>query len=169
MQQWYNELTKDDNKPGAGQAFSVTRYSLGGRLATVFNLLNDRAAQCVVTFNGAGVGLVKDGTLQGALDEFNGLHTSPDSAAARTRRLSARNCSLGPVREMKYQRTCRWMAPQRSGWQARGLSNSTPTLFVSAPKKPYALDVFADTLGLDGMAAPRLEGDATDAYAGVAA
>lgn len=83
MQQWYEELTRDDTKLGAGQTFSVTGYSLGGHLATVFNLLNVGAAQRVVTFNGAGVGLVKSGTLQDALDNFNELCTSPDSVAAR--------------------------------------------------------------------------------------
>ncbi|WP_199740104.1 hypothetical protein [Acidovorax sp. FJL06] len=83
MQDWYAELKDDATKLGAGQAFSVTGYSLGGHLATVFNLLNAGAAQRVVTFNGAGVGLVKDGTLQDALNEFNELRTSPDLLAAR--------------------------------------------------------------------------------------
>lgn len=83
MQQWYAELKRDATKLGAGPAFSVTGYSLGGHLATVFNLLNAGAAERVVTFNGAGVGLVKNGTLQDALAEFNELRTSPDSLAAR--------------------------------------------------------------------------------------
>ena len=83
MQQWYAELKNDATKLGAGQAFSVTGYSLGGHLATAFNLLNAGAAERVVTFNGAGVGLVKNGTLQDALAEFNELRTSPDSLAAR--------------------------------------------------------------------------------------
>lgn len=51
MQQWYTELKRDDAKLGAGQTFSVTGYSLGGHLATAFNLLNAGAAQRVVTFN----------------------------------------------------------------------------------------------------------------------
>ncbi|MDA8447758.1 hypothetical protein, partial [Paracidovorax valerianellae] len=47
------------------------------------NLLNAGAAQRVVTFNGAGVGQMKDGTLAGALQEFNTLRGSTDALAAR--------------------------------------------------------------------------------------
>ncbi len=83
MQAWYAELKADPGKLGGGQAFSVTGYSLGGHLATAFNLLNAGEAQRVVTFNGAGVGLVRDGSLQGALDEFNGLRGNSDALAAR--------------------------------------------------------------------------------------
>ncbi len=82
MQAWYAELKADPNKLGGGQAFSVTGYSLGGHLATAFNLLNAGEAQRVVTFNGAGVGLVRDGSLQGALDEFNDLRGNSDLLAA---------------------------------------------------------------------------------------
>ncbi|MDA8520454.1 hypothetical protein [Acidovorax sp. NCPPB 4044] len=83
MQAWYAELKADPNKLGGGQAFSVTGYSLGGHLATAFNLMNAGAAQRVVTFNGAGVGKVLDGTLQSALAEFNTLRGSTDELAAR--------------------------------------------------------------------------------------
>lgn len=38
-QDWYAELKNDDTKLGAGQAFSVTGYSLGGHLTTAFKLL----------------------------------------------------------------------------------------------------------------------------------
>jgi len=83
MQAWYAELKADQGKLGGGQAFSVTGYSLGGHLATAFNLLNAGAAQRVVTFNGAGVGQMKDGTLAGALQDFNMLRGSTDELAAR--------------------------------------------------------------------------------------
>ncbi|MFE8643841.1 hypothetical protein ACFX58_01990 [Sphingomonas sp. NCPPB 2930] len=83
MQAWYAELQKDPAKLGAGQAFSVTGYSLGGHLATVFNLLNSGAAQQVVTFNGAGIGQVKSGSLQDALADFTRLRDSPDALAGR--------------------------------------------------------------------------------------
>ncbi|MGW8274706.1 alpha/beta hydrolase family protein [Xanthomonas axonopodis] len=83
MQAWYAELKADPAKLGGGQAFSVTGYSLGGHLATAFNLMNAGAAQRVVTFNGAGVGKVLDGTLQSALAEFNTLRGSTDELAAR--------------------------------------------------------------------------------------
>jgi pimeloyl-ACP methyl ester carboxylesterase len=48
--------------PSAAQ-LSVIGYSLGGHLATAFNLLYPDAAQQVVTFNGAGVGRVTQATL----------------------------------------------------------------------------------------------------------
>ncbi|WP_158534176.1 hypothetical protein [Paracidovorax avenae] len=83
MQAWYAKLKSDPALLGGGQAFSVTGYSLGGHLATVFNLLNQDAAQRVVTFNGAGVGRVQDGTLQGAVNEFNELRGSTDALAAK--------------------------------------------------------------------------------------
>ncbi|WP_372166018.1 putative Ig domain-containing protein [Xanthomonas axonopodis] len=83
MQAWYAELKADPAKLGGGQVFSVTGYSLGGHLATAFNLMNAGAAQRVVTFNGAGVGKVLDGTLQSALAEFNTLRGSTDELAAR--------------------------------------------------------------------------------------
>ncbi|MDA8452792.1 hypothetical protein M5C97_24620 [Acidovorax sp. NCPPB 3859] len=83
MQAWYAKLKSDPALLGSGQAFSVTGYSLGGHLATVFNLLNQDAAQRVVTFNGAGVGRIQDGTLQGAVNEFNELRGSTDALAAK--------------------------------------------------------------------------------------
>ncbi|MBK6906546.1 MAG: hypothetical protein IPH08_05515 [Rhodocyclaceae bacterium] len=51
MQDWYVSLQSRITGP-----LTVTGYSLGGHLATAFNILNPNAAQ-VVTFNGAGIGL----------------------------------------------------------------------------------------------------------------
>ena len=65
MEAWYAQLLQEGKvSPGT---FSVTGYSLGGHLATAFNLLHPKAATQVVTFNGAGVGLVKAGETLGAL------------------------------------------------------------------------------------------------------
>lgn len=60
MEAWY-KLLKETNLIPAGQKFSVTGYSLGGHLATAFNLLRredgtQSRIDKVVTFNGAGVG-----------------------------------------------------------------------------------------------------------------
>jgi hypothetical protein len=63
MEAWYQDL-KDRGLLQPGQTFAVTGYSLGGHLATVFNLLHGPNAPAsdqagisqVVTFNGAGVG-----------------------------------------------------------------------------------------------------------------
>lgn len=93
MEAWYRELTSTNpqtGEPGAllGKTYAVTGYSLGGHLATAFNLLRREEAALgrlpatlgeVVTFNGAGVGEVKTGTLQQALDYFNALRTNPES------------------------------------------------------------------------------------------
>ncbi|MBI3093245.1 MAG: hypothetical protein HYY97_00060 [Rhodocyclales bacterium] len=76
MEAWYAELKADATKLG-GKAFSVTGYSLGGHLATAFNLLHPGAAQQVVTFNGAGVGLVKQGSLVDAMNYFRDLLANP--------------------------------------------------------------------------------------------
>jgi Ca2+-binding RTX toxin-like protein len=84
MDAWYARL-RSEGKIAAGQKFSVTGYSLGGHLATAFNLMHPNAAQRVVTFNGAGVGKVKFATddvlklVQGFVD----LKNSPDSIASR--------------------------------------------------------------------------------------
>jgi hypothetical protein len=74
MEAWYAQLLLDGMvTPGA---FSVTGYSLGGHLATVFNQLHPGAAQQVVTFNGAGVGQVTAGNTLGALvQQFKSLST----------------------------------------------------------------------------------------------
>ncbi|WP_077001411.1 putative Ig domain-containing protein [Variovorax sp. KK3] len=63
MEAWYQSL-KDRGLVSKEQGFAVTGYSLGGHLATVFNLLHGPTApqadqanvRQVVTFNGAGVG-----------------------------------------------------------------------------------------------------------------
>lgn len=63
MEEWYKELQSDPGKL-QGKTFSVTGYSLGGHLATAFNLLHPGAAEQVVTFNGPGVGQIGDGSLE---------------------------------------------------------------------------------------------------------
>lgn len=63
MEAWYAELSRDGG-PLSGKAFSVTGYSLGGHLATAFNLMHPGAASQVVTFNGAGIGKIGDGSLE---------------------------------------------------------------------------------------------------------
>lgn len=88
MQAWYEEL-KADGGPLDGVEFSVTGYSLGGHLATAFNLINKEELgsnlKQVVTFNGAGVGKMRgaQGSLEDALQEFNDLRNDPQLVAAR--------------------------------------------------------------------------------------
>jgi pimeloyl-ACP methyl ester carboxylesterase len=69
METWYAKLQGDPSLL-KDKAFSVTGYSLGGHLATAFNLLHPGAAEQVVTFNGAGVGTIGDGSLAVTYDQL---------------------------------------------------------------------------------------------------
>ncbi|MBK8525123.1 MAG: hypothetical protein IPL58_14475 [Betaproteobacteria bacterium] len=74
MEKWYTDL-KSSGKIPAGARFSVTGYSLGGHLATAFNLMygSELNGGEVITFNGAGVGKIGDGSLattQGQLPDM---------------------------------------------------------------------------------------------------
>ena len=65
MEKWVQSLKKAEII-GNGKEVSVTGYSLGGHLATVFNILHnykesDIKIKQTFTFNGAGVGLDSDG------------------------------------------------------------------------------------------------------------
>ena len=83
MEAWYKHLQDTQLIPD-GAKFSVTGYSLGGHLATAFNLLRredgTQASRIdkVVTFNGAGVGLIKQGqgTLGSVMAYFNDLRAN---------------------------------------------------------------------------------------------
>ena len=65
MEKWVQSL-RADGFIGEGKEVSVTGYSLGAHLATVFNILHnykesDIKIKQTFTFNGAGVGLDNDG------------------------------------------------------------------------------------------------------------
>lgn len=62
LEQWYDELRSEGGPLAGGQPVAVTGYSLGGHLATAFNLMqrNNGVGQ-VITFNGAGIGQVEEG------------------------------------------------------------------------------------------------------------
>ncbi|WP_202820702.1 hypothetical protein, partial [Variovorax sp. JS1663] len=89
MEAWYQSL-KDRGLLPPGQTFAVTGYSLGGHLATVFNLLHGPTAPVadqadigqVVTFNGAGVGGFEESIgLKSLVQQFSADSTrSPDFA-----------------------------------------------------------------------------------------
>jgi hypothetical protein len=76
MKKWYDELNADSTTL-QGKSFAVTGYSLGGHLATAFNLLMNDAGQAnrvtsTYTFNGAGVGeLLNGSTLTDTITAFN--------------------------------------------------------------------------------------------------
>jgi Ca2+-binding RTX toxin-like protein len=86
MESWYADLRKPGGPLASGQVFSVTGYSLGGHLATAFDLLrmedgtlNTRVNE-TYTFNGAGVGEIKTGTLGSVMTEFTNLRTNGSAA-----------------------------------------------------------------------------------------
>lgn len=61
MESWFAELNKPGGPLAGGKSFAVTGYSLGGHLATAFNLLRKEDGSvnritATYTFNGAGVG-----------------------------------------------------------------------------------------------------------------
>ena len=80
MEKWFSEL-KTSGKLDPGASLTVTGYSLGGHLATAFNLLhrNDLTAfgapliAATYTFNGAGVGTIEPGaTFAQVMADFTG-------------------------------------------------------------------------------------------------
>lgn len=74
MRSWVKGLQAKGAIP-AGQTISVTGYSLGGHLATAFADLFPGLASATYTFNGAGVGDLRSGTLDRALDAFHAIRT----------------------------------------------------------------------------------------------
>lgn len=69
MEEWYADLRKPGALLGPTASVDVTGYSLGGHLATAFNLLHqgDGNVGKVVTFNGAGIGQWAEGSSLPAL------------------------------------------------------------------------------------------------------
>lgn len=75
MKDWVESLYAQ-NKITPGNMLSVTGYSLGGHLATAFNLLYPGASGATYTFNGAGVGSVDAGSsLHMVIDDFNRMRS----------------------------------------------------------------------------------------------
>jgi hypothetical protein len=78
MEDWYASLK---SRGLASAPVTVTGYSLGGHLATAFNLIrvqNRQTAEVAATytFNGAGTGRVKNNTaISWAISQFNGLRS----------------------------------------------------------------------------------------------
>jgi hypothetical protein len=110
MRAWYESLTVSGLIP-AGTPLDITGYSLGGHLATAFNLLYPSAVRSTYTFNGAGVGTVNAGSsLTAVLTQFEqmrngeGLSFSSPGAAARYAYLRAQfNGSVGAPRYIESE------------------------------------------------------------------
>ncbi|MBL0209281.1 MAG: hypothetical protein IPP84_15505 [Propionivibrio sp.] len=84
MEAWYTSVK---SQIPAGATINVTGYSLGGHLATVFNLLHQSELNGgqVVTFNGAGVGEVLAGSLRQAINYFITLKNDPSQIKGELR------------------------------------------------------------------------------------
>ncbi len=93
MEAWYAELLTKFDANGqpmlAGKTYAVTGYSLGAHLATVFNQLRQAELQSgppaaalaeVITFNGAGVGQIDNGSLAGMVQRFQSLRNQAAGA-----------------------------------------------------------------------------------------
>ena len=96
MEAWYSELAADPSKL-AGKTYSVTGYSLGGHLATVFNQLRQAEIQQgppranladVITFNGAGVGQIGNGSLSAIVNRFVDLRRQAATTEGLSRMFS---------------------------------------------------------------------------------
>ena len=84
MQSWVDSLL-DGSKLNLSQTLTVTGYSLGGHLATAFELLYPNAATSIYTFNGAGVGRIESGTsLKQVIDAFDQRRSSGANAGLFT-------------------------------------------------------------------------------------
>lgn len=99
MQRWFKELREDPAKLG-DNSFDVTGYSLGGHLATVFNLVNGCDGK-VVTFNGAGVGLTKYGTLKENIEQFSLLRHDSSAVADRLTEVGLADFYRTAVRDLE--------------------------------------------------------------------
>ncbi len=89
MKAWVDSLYTS-GKITADKQLTVTGYSLGGHLATAFNMLYGGDADATYTFNGAGVGQIKSGhTLSDVIAEFQSLRTSGSGSRFTTPEVAA--------------------------------------------------------------------------------
>jgi pimeloyl-ACP methyl ester carboxylesterase len=78
MKKWVDSLYAS-GKISPANSLDVTGYSLGGHLATAFNLLYPGAVRNTYTFNGAGVGVVKPGaSLTQVIAQFDRQRVNAD-------------------------------------------------------------------------------------------
>ena len=76
MEAWWAQLKADGKVAGA---VTVTGYSLGGHLATAFNLLHSTEVAATYTFNGAGVGdMTGTKTLAEVMADFQRMRLNAD-------------------------------------------------------------------------------------------
>ncbi|BCB27524.1 hypothetical protein SKTS_24100 [Sulfurimicrobium lacus] len=92
MKRWYDTLKSSGKISGP---LTVTGYSLGGHLTTALDMMYNSDISRVINFNGAGVGIIGDGSLSttvqslpSMLDRFHGLRDDArsvlQSAAGRS-------------------------------------------------------------------------------------
>ena len=167
MEAWYKNTLIGLGGPLVGKNFNVTGYSLGGHLATAFNILRREEAvasgtpnpiTATYTFNGAGTGDLLNGRrLTDLMSDFNQIRqnylASPQwNALSESDRISIRNRAQLRVTEILAEQT-----------RVNGLAGVTRAL--NAPSSPAgiqasldyqiaALIVGRDTLGSSNFPLP---------------
>lgn len=123
MEDWYAQLRADPNLLG-GKVFNVTGYSLGGHLATAFNILRREEQQAgllpdgnpivaTYTFNGAGTGGLLNGKrLTEVLTDFRNYRSDAQltqsgawAALPQTERERIYSEAIGRTEEIQGERT----------------------------------------------------------------
>ncbi len=85
MERYYRELQADPAKLPPGAVLNVTGFSLGGHLATVFTELHANEINQTYTFNGAGRGDFREGTVSGETQEAARIRLMVDDLDAHLR------------------------------------------------------------------------------------
>ncbi len=120
MEAWYQNTLRGLGGALVGKSFNVTGYSLGGHLATAFNILRREEAQATgapnpvlatTTFNGAGTGgLLNDKRLTDLISDFNQIRqdyiASPQwNALSPAQKISIRNNAISRAQAIASEQT----------------------------------------------------------------
>ena len=163
MEGWYKHLLDTNLIPG-GTKISVTGYSLGGHLATAFNILRQQDGtqasriDKVVTFNGAGVGTVTQGSLSGVMAYFHELRTTPAKIDEAITDAPLRTL-VGTIRAKLADAT--WTVAQAKAEVDKLKTPEHPALSVQELMVWTALDRM-QTVATEASDAPRLSSGSSD-------
>jgi len=137
MEDWYKNTLRAEGGLLQGKEFSVTGYSLGGHLATAFNILRREEATATgesspvietYTFNGAGVGAVLNGRrLTDIIADFNRIRDDYATSAEWTA------LSLGERDNLRASAQMRIDAIVAERTRVGGLPGLTPAFGASGP------------------------------------
>jgi hypothetical protein len=97
MKAWYEDLQKSGGPLAGNPPFSVTGYSLGGRLATAFNLMYGGVAQVQITVNDAWLAAMQEQPPRHCCRAGAGRHRQAQPRIGAWRRLAQYRRELEPV------------------------------------------------------------------------